>query len=153
MEAKDTVMKVWTTPLTNDNWDEGGGFTVEAVESALVEQAGISFKAGQVGQKLVCSKCENAGSCANTEGCLEVIESENETFRAGIKEVVEGQKHIDGKVTGDLECFCMVKPDECDDPHDMQHFPLNPMYPSDIAEGEGRLIFVPKAKLKEWTDD
>lgn len=69
-------------------------------------------------------------------------------FKAGIKEAVE-MPHLDGKCTGDLECFCMVRGDECDDPHS-KDFPKEPMYPSDIAHGEGRLIFISKAKLKEW---
>mgnify|MGYP001566530139 CR=1 FL=1 len=95
--------------------------------------------------------CPHCGEEFGQESLVEAIREEQAeiSFKAGIKEVME-QPHIDGKCTGDLECFCMVKYNECDDPFNRKEFPKEPMYPNEIANGEGRLIFVHKAKLQEW---
>lgn len=70
-----------------------------------------------------------------------------EAYEAGADAMLEGlkEKGIYGKPTGDFECFCMVKPDECDDPHD-DNFPLEPMYPDEITRGhkKGWLVFIPE---------
>ena len=87
------------------------------------------------------------------EGSTEDLEDDDlnvRIYKAGIKVVVENQKFIDGKCTGDLECFCMVGYGMESDPYSPDFSRDAAEYPGGIADGEGRLIFVPKAKLKEW---
>jgi len=62
MGAKDTVLSVWKrdSVLKNEDWDEGGGFTTESVESALLKQAEISFNVGI--KEVVEFKCDECST-------------------------------------------------------------------------------------------
>ena len=70
MEAKDTVVKLGKV-LTNDDWDEGGGYMSEPVGEALLKQAEISFRAGY------------------KEGVEDQTIEVEKAYRLGIREVAE----------------------------------------------------------------
>ena len=51
MEAKDTILKASKCLERSYDWDTDGGYKEEAVDNLLLEQAEISFKAGQEREK------------------------------------------------------------------------------------------------------
>lgn len=111
MEAKETVMNkgqiqeaIIQGRADLPAYGSGSAEHWQAEYKAVAQaQAEISFKAGEHKQKLICSQCPNAGSCLNTEGCLEEIESGLEAIKkAGIREVVEWLEGEFVKATGDL---------------------------------------------------
>jgi hypothetical protein len=70
MEAKDTV-KTNMELLTNDDWDEGGGYIHESVDKALAIQAKITWDmARKAGIREVVDKIVKMKGCYDTQGNL-----------------------------------------------------------------------------------